>query len=56
MYDFDELSMVIDRDLLTQLGAVSVDYRDSAWRSGFSVTATNSPAGGASCSSGGSCC
>lgn len=40
VFDFDALKMVIDNDLLGQLGTVAVDYRDSVWRSGFSVTAS----------------
>ena len=43
--------MVIDDDLESQVGAVSVDYSDSVWRSGFKVTASRPLAGG-----GGRCC
>lgn len=39
MFDYEQLKMVIDADLLTQVGGVDVDYRDSVWRSGFSITA-----------------
>ena len=41
VYDFEALKLVIDNDLLGRLGTVAVDYRDSVWRSGFSVTAGN---------------
>lgn len=40
MYDYDALRLVIDQDLLAQLEAVEVDYRDSVWRSGFSVSSS----------------
>ena len=39
VYDYEPLKLVIDNELLTQLGSVNVDYRDSVWKSGFSVTA-----------------
>ena len=41
VYEFEPLKMIIDDDLQEQVGSVSVDYSDSVWRSGFSVTAGN---------------
>ena len=41
VYEFEALKVVIDDALLDRLGSVSVEYRDSVWRSGFAVTATN---------------
>ncbi len=44
--------MVIADDLLDELGTVSVDYRDSVWRSGFSISSSKALRGGG----GGGCC
>ena len=52
VYDFEPLKMVIDDDLESEVGAVSVDYSDSVWRSGFKVTASKPLGGGGS----GRCC
>jgi Fe-S cluster assembly iron-binding protein IscA len=52
VYEFEPLKMVIDDDLESQVGAVSVDYSDSVWRSGFKVTASRPLGGGGS----GRCC
>ena len=52
VYEFEPLKMVIDDDLESQVGSVSVDYSDSVWRSGFKVTATRPLGGGGS----GRCC
>jgi len=52
VYEFEPLKMVIDDDLESQVGSVSVDYSDSVWRSGFKVTASR-PLGG---SGSGRCC
>jgi Fe-S cluster assembly iron-binding protein IscA len=51
VYEFEPLKLVIDDALESQLGAVSVDYSDSVWRTGFKVTA-DKPLGGGS----GRCC
>lgn len=51
VYEFAPLKMVIDDALQNKLGSVNVDYNDSAWRSGFKITASN-PIGGGS----GGCC
>jgi len=53
LYEFEGLKVVIDDALLDRLGSVSVDYRDSVWRSGFSVTASNDFRGAAGARS---CC
>lgn len=52
IYEFQPLKVLIDDDLEAQVGAVSVDYTDSVWRSGFKVTASR-PLGGATS---GRCC
>jgi len=52
-YEFDALKVVIDDSLLDRLGEVTVDYRDSVWRSGFAVTAANDFRGAAGAHS---CC
>jgi hypothetical protein len=52
VYDFAPLKMVIDDALQGELGAVSVDYSDSVWRSGFKVTSSKPIGGGGS----GKCC
>lgn len=51
-YDFDALKVIVDRDLLERLGSVTVDYRDSVWRTGFAVTSAKDirePGGARSC-------
>lgn len=45
--------MVIAGDLLDELGSVNVDFRDSVWRSGFSITSAKALGGAPA---GGSCC
>jgi hypothetical protein len=45
--------MVIANDLLDELGSVNVDFKDSVWRSGFSISSAKSPAGSVG---GGGCC
>jgi hypothetical protein len=52
VYDFPPLKMVIDDVLQGELGAVSVDYSDSVWRSGFKITSSKPVGGGGS----GKCC
>ena len=39
--------MVIAAELLDELGSVNVDFKDSAWKSGFSISSSKSPAGSA---------
>lgn len=51
IYDYDDLKMVIAADLLQELGTVNVDFRESVWRSGFSITSSKALGG-----SGGGCC
>ena len=51
VYEFEPLKMLIDDDLESQVGSVTVDYSDSVWRSGFKVTSSR-PLGGGS----GRCC
>lgn len=45
--------MVIATDLLDELGSVNVDFRDSVWRSGFSITSSKELRGA---QQGGGCC
>ena len=56
MYEFTPLKVVIDDSLQGELGAVSVDYNDSVWRSGFKITSAKPLGGGASTCSSGKCC
>ena len=51
VYEFEPLKMVIDDDLQSQIGEVTVDYNDSVWRSGFKVTSAKPLASGS-----GRCC
>jgi Fe-S cluster assembly iron-binding protein IscA len=53
VYTFAPLKMVIDDSLQGELGAVSVDYNDSVWRSGFKITSAKPIGGGAGASAGG---
>ena len=56
MYDFTPLKVVIDDSLQGELGAVSVDYNDSVWRSGFKITSAKPLGGGAGGCDSGKCC
>lgn len=57
-YDKDGLAFIVEKSLVQQCGAITIDYVDAPGRSGFSIRSTNPlPAGGGGCSSGscGSC-
>lgn len=51
IFEVDNLKMIIAGDLLEELGSVNVDYRDSVWRSGFSISSSNAlkSGGGSGC-------
>jgi len=51
-FEYDSLKMIIADDLLDELGTVTVDYSDSAWRSGFAISSSKPLKGGG----GGGCC
>ncbi len=51
--EFEGLTVLIDKTLLTQCDKVYIDYIDADARSGFSITSTNPVGGGGGC--GGSC-
>ena len=53
VFEYESLKMVVANELLGELGTVTVDYSDSAWRSGFSITSSNSLRGAGG---GGGCC
>ena len=53
MYEYDALKMIIADELLEELGTVNVDYRDSAWRSGFAISSSKPLSGSGG---GGGCC
>ncbi len=51
----DSLKFIISEDLLSQCGAIKVDFIDAGYRSGFSIT-SDKPIGGGGCGScSGSC-
>ena len=55
VFEDKALKFVIAEDLLSQCGAVKVDFIEAGYRSGFSITSTN-PVGGGGCGScSGSC-
>jgi len=47
----DDLTFLVEKDLLNSCGNIKVDFIDAGYRSGFSITSTN-PVGGGGCSSG----
>ena len=51
VFEYDSLKMIVADALLEELGTVTVDYSDSAWKSGFSISSSNTLKGG-----GGGCC
>jgi Fe-S cluster assembly iron-binding protein IscA len=56
VYDLAPLKIVIDDSLQGELGAVSVDYSDSVWRSGFKITSAKPIGGGGGGCDSGKCC
>jgi len=54
--DKDNLTFIVDNDLLDSCGGIKVDYIDAGMRSGFSVTSTRPIGGGGGCSGCGSSC
>jgi Fe-S cluster assembly iron-binding protein IscA len=52
VFEYESLKMIITNDLLDELGSVNVDYSDSAWKSGFSISSSNTLRG----AGGGGCC
>lgn len=54
---FDELTILIDKNLLEQCRSVSVDFIESGSRAGFSITSSDPiPGAGAGCMSGSGSC
>ncbi len=50
IYEHESFNVIIDRELLSQMGGITIDFRKSSWMGGgFSVEATNEPAGSCSC-------
>ena len=49
----DGTQYIIEKDLLTKIGTVTIDYVNEGWQKGFTINAEN-PVGEA-CSIGGSC-
>jgi Fe-S cluster assembly iron-binding protein IscA len=47
----DDLTFLVEQNLLNTCGSIKVDFIDAGYRSGFSITSTN-PIGGGGCSSG----
>jgi len=53
-YEIDGLTYLIDKDLASTSGKVTVDFVDNGWQQGFTVNAEKPLAGdGASCSTSG---
>lgn len=54
LFQQQDLTFLIEKDLLQQCGSITVDYIESGSRSGFSIrSATPLPSSGSGCSSGG---
>ena len=53
VFEYESLKMVVANDLLDELGSVTVDYHDSAWKSGFSISSSKALRGAGG---GGGCC
>lgn len=52
-YDFQGLTLLVEKSLLEQCGTINVDYVDAGPRSGFSVSSSIPlPGAGGGCSSG----
>jgi len=51
-YSFDQLTVLVEKALLTQCGSITIDYIDAGNRSGFSVQSATPLPGGGGCSSG----
>ena len=51
-YQFDPLTFLVEKALLTQCGSITVDFIDAGGRSGFNVTSAIPLPGGGGCSSG----
>jgi iron-sulfur cluster assembly protein len=47
----DELTFLVEQNLLNTCGSIKIDFIDAGYRSGFSITSAN-PIGGGGCSSG----
>lgn len=55
-FEFDGLRFVVEKDLMAKAGDITIDYAESGWRAGLSITSKNSlksPGGSSGC---GSCC
>jgi len=48
----NDLTFLIDQDLLSTCGSIKLDFIESGYRSGFSITAANPVSSGSGCSSG----
>ena len=51
----NNLTFLVDGDLLEQCGAVKVGFTEAGSRSGYAITAANTLGTGGGCCSGGSC-
>jgi Fe-S cluster assembly iron-binding protein IscA len=55
-FDFEGMSVVVDKELLETTGGITIDYQSAGWRAGLSITPKQplkAPAGAFSC--GGDC-
>jgi iron-sulfur cluster assembly accessory protein len=52
LFKNQELTFLVEKDLLEQCGTITVDYVDAGSRSGFSIQPGNALPGGGGCSSG----
>jgi len=51
VFENNSLQFLVDTELLSTCGSITVDFIDAGMRSGFSVSSAN-PLGGGGCSSG----
>jgi Fe-S cluster assembly iron-binding protein IscA len=54
-FEASSIKYIIDSDLMARTGEVTIDFVDSGYQSGFSISSAKPVAGGGGCSAGGSC-
>jgi iron-sulfur cluster assembly protein len=54
-YDVDGVTYLLDKDLIVQTGEIKVDFVDSGYSKGFSITSEKPVGGDSACGSGCSC-
>jgi Fe-S cluster assembly iron-binding protein IscA len=55
-FEFDGLRFVVEKSLMEKAGDITIDYAESGWRAGLSITSKNSLRSAGGSSGCGSCC